>query len=409
MAIAKRAPAVRKKKVERATPRIKRGTKIQGPSFDGWETWTGEQFHVRRRAARDFFYENFKITDLLPEVWAWMKDNKYTVSEIRAARSYGVGMTTAIGCKMLRIGMPDLSPKHADYYNNLVGTMGDLLPTTDFIKRDIARAIERGRGVVIEEKKAEKAKASVRIVTIQDRIRDHANDIIGDIEEVVDEYISAPTKFNPAEINAAMMLRSAGAKSAHAKIVKAYYQRLLNEYNEFLGKNCDKELAEGYNSTTKRNITKIRDFLVKLIESCDQVAGEAKVMRKPRTKKVKPAADLVKNIKFKITDDRYNLSSITPAQIIGASSLVVFNTKTRKIGLYQSQTDAGFGVKGASITNFNEKSQQKTLRKPEIQIKEFREVNTAKRMQVWFNGIKTTSTALTGRINGEVMILRVWK
>ena len=206
-----------------------------------------------------------------------------------------------------------------------------------------------------------------------------------------------------------MMLRSAGAKSAHAKIVKAYYQRLLNEYNEFLGKNCDKELAEGYNSTTKRNITKIRDFLVKLIESCDQVAGEAKVMRKPRTKKVKPAADLVKNIKFKITDDRYNLSSITPAQIIGASSLVVFNTKTRKIGLYQSQTDAGFGVKGASITNFNEKSQQKTLRKPEIQIKEFREVNTAKRMQVWFNGIKTTSTALTGRINGEVMILRVWK
>ena len=41
MALPKRT----KKKSVRGAPRIRRGDKLQGPKWDGWEDWTGEQFH----------------------------------------------------------------------------------------------------------------------------------------------------------------------------------------------------------------------------------------------------------------------------------------------------------------------------------------------------------------------------
>jgi hypothetical protein len=69
----------------------------------------------------------------------------------------------------------------------------------------------------------------------------------------------------------------------------------------------------------------------------------------------------------------------------------------------------GFGIKGTTITNFTEKSFQKTLRKPAVELKEFREQNTQKRVETWFGRIKTTETVLTGRLNEDVVILKVFK
>jgi hypothetical protein len=69
----------------------------------------------------------------------------------------------------------------------------------------------------------------------------------------------------------------------------------------------------------------------------------------------------------------------------------------------------GFGIKGTTITNFTEKSFQKTLRKPDIQLKEFKEQNTQKRVETWFSKIKTTETAMNGRMNEEIVLLKIFK
>ena len=34
-----------KKKVARGAPRLRRGAKMTEPSWEGWEEWTGEQYH----------------------------------------------------------------------------------------------------------------------------------------------------------------------------------------------------------------------------------------------------------------------------------------------------------------------------------------------------------------------------
>jgi hypothetical protein len=144
--------------------------------------------------------------------------------------------------------------------------------------------------------------------------------------------------------------------------------------------------------------------------ACDQIAAEAKVLKKPRARKVKPAEELVKKIKFKVGDDKLGITSVPPAQLVRAQAAVVYNVKTRKIGYYISSTSEGLAVKGAGLTSFVEKSLQKTLRKPTEQLKEFKEQNTQKRFETWFTkNVKTTETQLNGRFNEDVVILKVYK
>jgi len=77
-----------KKKAPRAAPRIKRGGKLASPSWDGWESWTGEQIHKHREVCRGFYYENFKPADLYQAVFKWMEQSgEYTKEQIKQAKA----------------------------------------------------------------------------------------------------------------------------------------------------------------------------------------------------------------------------------------------------------------------------------------------------------------------------------
>ena len=130
---------------------------------------------------------------------------------------------------------------------------------------------------------------------------------------------------------------------------------------------------------------------------------------KPRAKKIVPAEKLVAKLKFKATDDKLGVTSVPPATIVGAQACIVYNTKTRKIGYYNALNSSGLTVKGTTIGNYTDKSTQKTLRKPEVQLRDFKEQNTQKRVETWFKNIKATEIALNGRINADTMILKVFK
>jgi hypothetical protein len=101
------------------------------------------------------------------------------------------------------------------------------------------------------------------------------------------------------------------------------------------------------------------------------------------------------------------LVSINPVDIVGASSLWVYNTKTRKMGVYRADSLTGpLGVKGTTITGFDTgKSVSKTLRRPEDQIKEFSKAGKVV-LRTYLDNIKATETKLTGRINEDVILLK---
>ena len=176
------------------------------------------------------------------------------------------------------------------------------------------------------------------------------------------------------------------------------------------------QLKEGYSHITKTEINKLMIALESIIDACNLIIESSKANRKPRKAKPKSADKLVAKLKFKKIDEKYNIVSVNPTDIIGANEVWVFNCKTRKLGKYIAavidplgtrREGSGLTVKGTTITRFNEEqSIQKTLRKPEEQLKEFKGAGKVK-LRTFMEEIKTTDTKLNGRINPDTVLLRI--
>ena len=93
--------------------------------------------------------------------------------------------------------------------------------------------------------------------------------------------------------------------------------------------------------------------------------------------------------------------------IIGSSELWVYNTKTRKIGKYVAAEFKTLSIKGSSIENYDEvRSVGKTLRKPEEKLKEFAKAGKIQ-LRKFLTEIKAVETKLNGRINTDILLLKV--
>ena len=109
-----------------------------------------------------------------------------------------------------------------------------------------------------------------------------------------------------------------------------------------------------------------------------------------------------------MSDSTYGIASEPPEKIIGAVACIVFNCKNRKLGIYIAKDNDGFAVKGTSLLNYDEKSSQKTLRKPQEQLSLFKKTTKVRALKQ-FDILKTTDTKLTGRLNKDTIILAVYK
>ena len=434
MATARSITKKPKKKVVRGAPRVKRGNKLSEPSWEGWQEWTGYEYHKHRQRTSAFYYENYKPADLYPAVFAWMAENGYTKEQIKHAKSApasALSVTAGITCKMLLNGMPNTNPKHDEYWASCPGTIGDkVTPVTDFVKKRVKNAIDLGSEVA-EVKQAEaEEKKDVYVPTIQERIRDQARSQAEALEEWLDGFISDRKNFDPKGFDFKKHFQKTGVTQAHARKLKGFYENELDDFKELerfptagqLKKMSEHEqdmwvqLKEGYAHLKKADIKMFTTAIEELMTALDFVIDTAKATRAPRKSKPKSATKLVEKLKFLKVDEKFKLASVSPDQIIGASELWVFNVKTRKLGKYvasnidpqgMGRDGSGLSVKGTTILGFNEaESIQKTLRKPPEQLKEFKDSGKVK-LRKFLEDIPTTDTKLNGRCNPETILLKV--
>ena len=107
------------------------------------------------------------------------------------------------------------------------------------------------------------------------------------------------------------------------------------------------------------------------------------------------------------SNEPLKLVSINPTDIINSKELWVYNTKTRKLGRYVANEYQDLAVKGTSILNFNENaSVQKTLRKPEEKLKEFKAAGKVQ-LRKFLDSINATDTKMNGRLNEDTILLKV--
>ena len=149
-------------------------------------------------------------------------------------------------------------------------------------------------------------------------------------------------------------------------------------------------------------------FYDKLFQDLAAYNQTKKATKKAAVRKPPAKEKIVKSLKYLKQDTALKIVSINPVDIVGAEVLWVYNVKNRKLGKYVAEALGGvLGVKGTTITGYDaNKSTQKTLRKPEEQIKQFL-ASSKVELRKYIENIKTTEIKLNGRINADTILLKI--
>ena len=367
------------------------------PKWDGHETWSADQFYMHFRRSMDYYRLEFSGKDLKPKVINWMSANGYTKDQIKAfkdTKDNRCNLTMgAIASNLLR-GMP---PVRSDFNEGR--------NTAQWLGSAISKVIEEGKDDYEPEEPADD-KSAVPQMSIQDRVREATYSMTEEIEDAIESFSQDPEAFDPKAFKLLNLLRGKQVKAAHARIIKDFYQRQHDEYVELQEGKCE-QLKEAYRHLNKAQVKKIIAFYHEILSACDMLMQEAKVNRKPRARKAVPAEKIVAKLKYLKSHEPLKLVSINPTDILGSKELWIYNTKTRKLGKYVASEFSELGIKGTSIIGFNENaSVQKTLRKPEDKLKEFKAAGKVA-LRKFLEDINAVDTKMNGRINEDIILLKV--
>jgi hypothetical protein len=249
----------------------------------------------------------------------------------------------------------------------------------------------------------DKTKPAVKVPTIQDRMNEIMRTHILHFEELEDSLYEGKT----VEPKAYEYLSGKSVPQAMLGKIQAVFERRYAEITEAKSTD-DEDLKEAYSYMKAADWKRYDAFYTKLFDGIAQYGQVKKATKKAAVRKPPQKEKLIAKLKYAKNDTANKLVSINPVDIIGATELWVYNTKTRKLGKYVAEDMGGaLGVKGTAITGFNEsKSVQKTLRKPEVQLKEFLAAGKIE-LRKFMDNIKATDIKLNGRVNLDTILLKV--
>jgi hypothetical protein len=257
--------------------------------------------------------------------------------------------------------------------------------------------------VKVLEEVSDKTKPAVKVPTIQDRMNEIMKTHILHFEELEDSLYEGKT----VDPKAYEYLSGKSVPQAMLGKIQAVFERRYTEITESKSTD-DEDLKEAYSYMKAADYKRYDAFYTKLFDGIAQYGQVKKATKKAAVRKPPQKEKLIAKLKYAKNDTANKLVSINPVDIIGATELWVYNTKTRKLGKYVAEDMGGaLGVKGTAITGFNEStSVQKTLRKPEVQLKEFLAAGKIE-LRKFLDNIKATDIKLNGRINLDTILLKV--
>jgi len=380
-----------------ADVRAKKGRDLS-PKWDGHEAWDTNQFLRHFHSSMAWYRLESSARELKPKVIDWMGRQGCTKADIAAfkkTKDNRCGTTMGAVAACLIKGMPS---QRADF--------NDGRDTAVWLRTRINEVIEQGKDDLDDSDVVVEVKKDVYTPSIQERLREVSLGMTEEIETAIEAFQTDPETFDPKAFKVLNLLKAKQAKAAHARVIRDFYGRNYEELQE-ASTTKDEQLKEGYSHLSKAHFKKIITFYAEIVNACDMLMQEAKVNKKPRAKKAVPLDKLVAKLKYRKSDEPLKLVSVNPVDIIGAKELWTYNTKSRKLGKYIAAEFKDLGVKGTTITGFDEhKSVQKTLRKPADQLKEFKAAGKVA-LRKFLEDINAVDTKMNGRINEEIILLKV--
>ena len=364
--------------------------------YDRALTFSNEEFDHHLRQSFRYYNYYYSTKDLKKYVVAWLRQHegseglhkldKITIDRYQRSADCLTPFTVCALIKAHERGMP-LRDRHVEYILEAVKKVLTLKADND---EDF-------------EDKPEVKKAEVRVPTIQDRMNEVAKKHILYFEMLEDALYTGET----VDPKAYEYLTKNNVPQVLIGKISAVFEPRCAEARE-ARTTKDDDLKDAYSYMKAADYKRYDAFYDKLFADLTAYNQTKKATKKAAVRKPPQKEKLVRGLKYLKQDAGMKLVSINPVDIVGAEQLWVYNVKNRKLGRYVAEDQGGvLGVKGTSITGFNEsKSTQKTLRKPEEQIKAFLASNKVE-LRKFLENIKTTEIALNGRINADTILLKV--
>jgi len=383
-----------------------RSGKRHEPKWEGAQEWSGKQFNTFKHYAFDYYRMETKSTDNKKFVIAWVNNSEQWKEHSKLlGKNPDSKFSNTLGavCRMLLLGMPVEHQAYKEYWESLDGTEGEVKSPLDFINERLENLLSKSNNI-LDEVKVNKKEVIVNTPTIQDRMNEIANKHILHFELFEDQLMNGETVSDPKAFE---YLKTENCPQALIKKISAFFEVHRQELIEAKA-GQDEQLKEGYSHYKAADYKRFEAFYSKLFTDLVAYEQVKKATKKARVRKAPAKEKVVAKLKYLKEDSKSKLVSINPVDILGCSILWVYNTKTRKLGKYVADAHQGtLGVKGTSIVGFDTtQSIQKTLRKPEQQLKDFKVAGKIQ-LRKFLENIKTTDTKLNGRVNQDTILLKV--
>lgn len=347
---------------------------------------TDDVFEHHLRKSMNYYNYYYTVKDLKKYVVEWVRNSgefkPAEVSAIDRSADKSLPMTLCGVIMAARAGMP-LRKKQSEY-----------------VSKTLRRLIEGAEPESLVSVSATKPAGAT--VNIQDLLSIRTNELMGEIEGHLDSVMLK----QPVNFKAFDFLTANNVPQNQLGKYERVFGDMLAEFKE-AQRGEDEQLKEAYRMWKTSDFKRVNSFLEDILQAVQQYKAVKKATKKARVKKPINKQKQVSRVKYCKDHKELRLVSINPVDILGAGELWIYNTKTRKLGQYVADDYSVLGIKGTSITGFSEsKSVCKTLRKPEEKLKEFAKSSKVQ-LRKFLDGIRSVETRLNGRLNADIVLLRV--
>lgn len=367
------------------------------PSWDNHEKMSAAQFVKNYHTAMQFYNLEIPNKDIKPTVLKWMTLNDVSPSIIAKFKKVKdwrcVSSLSSIALCLMK-GMPESREDFNQGRN-----------TKTWLLNKIDQVIEDGElDYTTDEEFGNNSPVTKPVVNIQERLRDISLMMCDEIETYIDKFITTPDKWAPKGINIVNLFKNNGVKSAHAKIIKDFYSRSLNEIASLFETEVDEDLKENYSCYTKKQLRNLLEFYREIDSVCNMLIEKAKV---EKVKKPVSKDKIVEKLRYKKEDENLKIVSVPPTTIIGANVLWTFDTRTKKLYQYIAADHQTLSIKGTDIIGFDaEKSIGKTIRKPIEELSKFKNAGKVA-LRTFMDNINTLEIKGTGKVTEHQLLLKV--
>jgi len=367
------------------------------PVWDDWQSWPAEKFAKERSRAFNFYNYYLDAKETKPRVIEWMAANGYSetqIAAVKAAPDWSPGITVGTLCTCMLRGMPPTHPQ-LEYTSD-----------AEFVKDSLKASIIVGTRAINDSKAEVSAKAVKPAVSPQELLRLKVNrTIIAELDSMIDSWVTLKD-YSPIDLYGKLQQHSTPAMACG--MVEDFLVRHRDEAGAALSGD-DSYLKEAYSVYSKAALQKQVEAYNKMLGDLNKYKHAVKATRAPRQKKPVSTEKQISNLKYCKQNPDYKLTSINPARIPGSYRLLAFNTKYRMLIDYVAQSSAGLSIKGTTLQNLDEANCRCIrLRKPDEVLSTIISA-TPKQIQKTWDSLSTKESKPKGRINEEVILLRVFE